>query len=67
MTLTPSIAEILREAGAEVSVDQGLLVLETQTGGPANEAGIQGANRWVRIGRRIQLPVGGDIITAIDG
>ena len=67
MTLTPSVAEILREAGAEVPVDQGLLVLETQTGGPANEAGIQGANRWVRIGRRIQLPVGGDIITAIDG
>jgi len=67
MTLTPSVAEILRGAGAEVPVDQGLLVLETQTGGPANEAGIQGANRWVRIGRRIQLPVGGDIITAIDG
>jgi S1-C subfamily serine protease len=67
ITLTPSVAEILREAGAEVPVDQGLLVLEIQGGGPADEAGIQGADHWVRIGRRIQLPVDGDIITAIDG
>ena len=66
LPITPAVAEVLREAGAQVSVDSGLLVLETVTGGPADQAGIQGGSRRVRIGR-YQLPVGGDTITAIDG
>jgi S1-C subfamily serine protease len=67
MPLTPSVVEVLRDVGAELPADHGLLVLETEAGGPAYEAGIQGASHWVRIGRRSQLPVGGDVITAIDG
>jgi S1-C subfamily serine protease len=57
---------VLREAGVDLSAESGLLVLDATTGGPADEAGIQGGSRWVRLGR-YQLRVGGDIITAIDG
>ncbi len=67
MPLTSSVIEVLRDVGAEVPVDHGLLVLDTDAGSPADEAGIQGASHWVRIGPRSQLPVGGDIITSIDG
>ncbi len=64
--LTSSVARVLRDAGVDVSVDAGLLVLDTKAGGPAARAGLQGGSHWVRIGR-YQLAVGGDIITAIDG
>jgi 2-alkenal reductase len=66
MPLSPSIAEVLREAGEEVPVDYGLLIYEVKAGGPAAKAGIRGARYWARISRRSQLPAGGDIITAID-
>jgi S1-C subfamily serine protease len=41
-------------------------VLDTATGGPADRAGMQGGTRALRVGR-YQLPIGGDVITAIDG
>jgi S1-C subfamily serine protease len=66
LPLTPSVVQVLREAGVEVPVDSGVLVLDTTAGGPADRAGIQGGSQWVRIGR-YQLQVGGDIITAVDG
>jgi S1-C subfamily serine protease len=66
MPLTSSVARVLREAGLDVTAESGLLVLNATTGGPADESGIQGGSRWVRLGR-YQLRVGGDIITAIDG
>jgi S1-C subfamily serine protease len=66
LPLTPSVVQVLREAGVEVPVDSGVLVLDSTAGGPADRAGIQGGSEWVRIGR-YQLQVGGDIITAIDG
>jgi len=66
LPLSSSVAALLREAGVDVPIDHGLLVLTTATGGPADRAGIRGGNQWLRI-RRYQLPVGGDIITAIDG
>jgi S1-C subfamily serine protease len=58
-------AQLLREAGMEVPVDQGLLVTEVAPGSPAAEAGVRGASQLVRLGR-YQIPVGGDIITAIN-
>lgn len=64
--LTPSTVEILREAGMSMPVEHGLLVLDTAAGGPAARAGLQGYTRVVRMGR-YQVPVGGDIITAVDG
>jgi S1-C subfamily serine protease len=66
MALTSSVTRVLRDAGADVSVEEGLLVLHTTTGGPADDAGLQGGSQWLRIGR-YQLPVGGDVITAVDG
>jgi S1-C subfamily serine protease len=64
--LTPSVADWFRKAGMDVPVDAGLLVLSVTRGGPADIAGIRGGDRIVRMGR-YQVPVGGDIIVAIDG
>ena len=64
--LTPAVADWFRKAGMDVPVDTGLLVLEVTRGGPAEVAGIRGGDRYVRMGR-YQVPVGGDIIIAIDG
>ncbi|HNT75255.1 MAG TPA: trypsin-like peptidase domain-containing protein [Anaerolineae bacterium] len=66
VALTPALKQTLNRAGVDVPVDAGLLVLETTAGGPAERAGIQGGDRVVRIGR-YQVPVGGDIITAVNG
>jgi S1-C subfamily serine protease len=59
-------AQILREAGMEVPVDEGLLVAEVVSGSPADKAGIRAGDRVVSIGNT-RIPVGGDIITAING
>jgi S1-C subfamily serine protease len=59
-------ARLLREAGMEVPVDKGLLVAEVTPGGPAATAGIHAGDRVVSIGNA-RVPVGGDIITALNG
>jgi S1-C subfamily serine protease len=59
-------ARILREAGMNVPVDKGLLVAEVVPGGPVAVAGIRAGDRVVSIGNT-RIPVGGDIITAING
>jgi len=66
LSLTRSTADVLREAGAEVPLDSGVLVINVAQESPAARAGIQGGSRWLRVGR-YQIPVGGDIITAVDG
>jgi S1-C subfamily serine protease len=66
VSLSPSVASVLRDAGVAVSVDSGLLVLDVTAGGPADKSGVQGGSQWARIGR-YRLAVGGDVITAIDG
>ena len=50
----------------DVPVDQGLLVAEVVPDGPAAKAGILAGDEVVSIGNT-RVPVGGDIITAIDG
>jgi S1-C subfamily serine protease len=64
--LTPERADILRRAGMDVPVDEGILIVETTPGGPAEEAGLRGGQEQVRLGR-VLLLIGGDILTAIDG
>ncbi|MDH4138826.1 MAG: trypsin-like peptidase domain-containing protein [Anaerolineae bacterium] len=59
-------AQILREAGMDVPVDEGLLVAEVVAGSPAAKAGIRAGDQVVSIGNT-RIPVGGDIITAING
>jgi S1-C subfamily serine protease len=66
ISLTAERARIFRQAGMDVPVDKGVLVVEVAGGGPADEANIRGGDRVVRIGR-YRVPLGGDIITAIDG
>ena len=66
ISLTAERARAFRNANMDVPVDQGVLVLEVARGGPADEAGIQGGDRLVQLGR-YRIPLGGDIITAVDG
>jgi S1-C subfamily serine protease len=66
LDLSPDRAELLREAGMPDLPDTGQLVLEAVANGPAAEAGIRGGRRVVRIGN-VRLPLGGDVITAING
>jgi len=65
LPLSPMASEILREGGVNVAVDRGLLILSTVPGGPADQAGVQGGDRVVQFGR-FSLPVGGDVLVAID-
>ena len=66
VSLTAERARAFRQAGMEIPVDRGVLVLEVLSGGPADDAGIQGGDRLVRLGR-YRIPLGGDIIVAVDG
>jgi len=67
LDLTASRAQILREAGGvDIPVDEGLLVIEVVDGSGADRAGIRGGDQVVQIGN-IRIPLGGDIITAING
>ncbi|MCO5204876.1 MAG: trypsin-like peptidase domain-containing protein [Anaerolineae bacterium] len=59
--ITPSLAEVL-----QLPVESGILVAQIYRDGPAQQAGILGAQREVIVGNRRVL-VGGDIVTAIDG
>lgn len=59
-------AQILRKAGMEVPVDEGLLVAEVVSGSPVAKAGIRAGDQVVSIGNS-RVPIGGDIITAING
>jgi S1-C subfamily serine protease len=66
LELTPQRVPILERAGMRVPVERGLLVVDLTPDGPAARAGIRGAARVVRVGN-LNVPVGGDIITAING
>jgi S1-C subfamily serine protease len=66
LPLTPALADLLSEAGMQVPVNSGLLTIEAVRGAPADKAGIRGAQRTVQLGR-FQVPVGGDIVIAING
>jgi S1-C subfamily serine protease len=66
LPINTETAKVLRQAGANVPVEEGLLVLNVVAGSPAQQAGIRGGNRVVRIGSS-NIPLGGDIITALNG
>jgi S1-C subfamily serine protease len=66
LPLRPEWAHTFRQAGADVAADEGILVLRTVAGGPADQAGIRGGSQMVRLGN-VRIPLGGDIITAING
>jgi len=66
VSLTPELAKVLRQAGMEITVEEGLILLEVTSGGPAAQAGIRGPDEMVIVGN-IRVPVGMDIITAVNG
>jgi len=66
VNLSPGLVQLLEKANQDVPVESGLLVVQVLNGGPADEAGIRGGRRQLRIGNR-RLLVGGDIIVGIDG
>jgi S1-C subfamily serine protease len=59
--ITPEVAEAL-----DLPVQEGVLVEQVFSGGPADAAGIKGATGQVTIAGQ-SFPVGGDIITKLDG
>jgi S1-C subfamily serine protease len=65
LPLSPMASEILREGGVDIDVDTGLLILEAAPDGPADQAGVQGGDRVFQFGE-FSLPVGGDVLIAID-
>ena len=66
LDLSSSTVATLRRYGVEVGADSGVLVLEATAGGPADQAGVRGGDQYLRLGR-YRLPVGGDVIVAVDG
>lgn len=66
ISMTAERARAFERAGMDVPVDKGVLVLEVARRGPADEAGIRGGDRVVQLGR-YRIPLGGDIITAVNG
>ena len=66
LDLTPDRAEVFRQAGMDVPVEEGLLMIEVVSGSPAARGGLRGGDRLVQLGN-VRLPLDGDIITAING
>jgi S1-C subfamily serine protease len=66
LTLTPEWIQAFQRSGVTLGAESGLLVVEVVQGGPAAAAGILAGDREVNVGNA-RIPVGGDIITAIDG
>jgi len=64
--LTPERAQVFREAGMEVPVEEGMMVVEVVPGSPAAAAGIRRGDQMVQLGNA-QIPLGGDIITEVNG
>lgn len=56
---------MLEELGMTVPVKEGVLIVETAQGSPAEQAGLRGGDQRVRSGR-VVLAIGGDILTSVD-
>ncbi len=65
--LSADLTKTLRDAGAQISSDKGLLVVEIVPDSPADKAGIRGAGTSVVQIGNAEVPVGGDVIVAING
>ncbi len=63
--LSSQWAKQFESVGVEVP-DHGLLILNVESGSPADDSGLQGGDRMIRL-QNVELPVGGDVIIAVDG
>lgn len=66
LELTPQRTQILARVGMAVPVEQGLLVAALIPGGGAEQAGLRAGRQVARLGN-LEVPLGSDIITAING
>ncbi len=66
VSVTPDLAARLEARGYRLGTTSGVLITQVLRGGPADRAGLRGATEQIRVGNRI-IPVGGDVITALDG
>ena len=66
MDLGPAHAEVLNRVGARIPPEGGVLVAEVVRRGPAARAGLRGGRQVVRLGN-VRVPIGGDVIAAING
>ncbi|HUZ16990.1 MAG TPA: trypsin-like peptidase domain-containing protein [Spirochaetia bacterium] len=64
--LSPALAQILKQVGVAVPVDRGVMIASVAPGSPAGKAGLVGANQVATI-MNSEIPVGGDVIVAVDG
>ncbi|MBW2149398.1 MAG: trypsin-like peptidase domain-containing protein [Deltaproteobacteria bacterium] len=58
--LIPGMAKLLK-----LKVNRGAMIVEVVRGGPADQAGIKGADRSVQVGNYL-LPVGGDVVVGFN-
>jgi len=63
--ITPDLAQRLKQSGVDLGVQRGVLLVEVIPNQAAARAGLRGGSRQVQLGNRA-LPIGGDVITAID-
>ena len=67
MDFSSDLADVLKQAGQTVgNVTAGVYVVAVSSGSGAERAGIRGGSRTISVGQS-QLPVGGDVITSVDG
>jgi S1-C subfamily serine protease len=64
--LSPERVQLFREEGIALPLNEGVLILEVEVGGPADLAGLRGGDRTIDVAG-FPFPVGGDIIRAVDG
>jgi len=64
--LDDNTTQILNQAGANLTVKEGVLVVSFDSGSPASSAGVHAGSRSTRVGPYL-IPLGGDVIVAIDG
>ncbi len=64
--LTPPLEKILSQMGERLPVQEGIMLATVDSGSPAGKAGLRGATRVAAI-MGSEIPVGGDIIVAING
>ena len=64
--LTPELIQLFRESEIAVPFDEGVMVTLVDPDGPASAAGVLAAPDEIDVGR-FDIPVGGDILLAIDG
>ncbi|MCX6101148.1 MAG: trypsin-like peptidase domain-containing protein, partial [Candidatus Bipolaricaulota bacterium] len=66
INLNQNTTQILRQAGADLTVEEGVLIVSFDDGSPAKAAGLHAGSHQTRIGPYL-IPLGGDVIVAVDG